>query len=345
LRLSAFAHVASGASLVAYWHWHSLHYGQETYWRGVLGHDLEPNRVYREVSRIGAELKRIGPELVGLVKNNAVSILFSNESHHAIRYMPFSDRIDYMGILRQMYAALFRMNVEVDFVTPQTADLSRYQVLLVPPLYAASDETLERIARFVQNGGHAIVAFKSGFADEHSTVRWHRPPGPLRKAAGFSYQEFSSLVTPVALKPDIYGLSEKNRASVWAEFLQPEGAEILASYDHSFFGKFAALTRNGYGKGTLTYEGTVLTDELQQAAIQDVLGRAKLTGPDQRVPSAIRIRHGRTASGATLHFYLNFSGQPQTPVYAYSEGVELLSGRPVRGNNPLRLGPWDVGIV
>ncbi|HUV14610.1 MAG TPA: beta-galactosidase, partial [Acidobacteriota bacterium] len=39
LRLNAYSHVASGAEMVAYWHWHSLHYGQETYWKGVLSHD------------------------------------------------------------------------------------------------------------------------------------------------------------------------------------------------------------------------------------------------------------------------------------------------------------------
>ena len=32
--------------MVEYWHWHSLHYGQETYWKGVLSHDLEPDRAY-----------------------------------------------------------------------------------------------------------------------------------------------------------------------------------------------------------------------------------------------------------------------------------------------------------
>ena len=65
LRLQAWAHVASGAHMVEYWHWHSLHYGQETYWKGLLGHDLEPNRVYEEATRIGAELKRLGPAARG----------------------------------------------------------------------------------------------------------------------------------------------------------------------------------------------------------------------------------------------------------------------------------------
>ena len=61
LRLNAYSHLASGANMVAYWHWHSLHYGQETYWKGVLSHDLEPNRIYNEASRVGNEWKKHRP--------------------------------------------------------------------------------------------------------------------------------------------------------------------------------------------------------------------------------------------------------------------------------------------
>ena len=39
---------------------------QETYWKGVLSHDLEPNRAYAEVTRTAHELEKIGPHLVGL---------------------------------------------------------------------------------------------------------------------------------------------------------------------------------------------------------------------------------------------------------------------------------------
>ena len=46
LRLVVYTHLAAGANMVEYWHWSSLHYGQETYWKGVLSHDLQPNRTY-----------------------------------------------------------------------------------------------------------------------------------------------------------------------------------------------------------------------------------------------------------------------------------------------------------
>ena len=190
----------------------------------------------------------------------------------------------------------------------------------MPPLYVASDETLDRISKYVENGGQVVMAFKSGYTNEYSTVRWQRAPGPLRKAAGFSYQEFSTLAYPVSLKPDRYKLGDRNQASTWAEFLLPETAETLATYDHPFFGKFPAITRNRYGKGSLTYEGTALTDELQKAVIRDVLDRAGLTGADQQAPAPVRIRHGRNAKGTPVHFYLNFSPAPQNVTYSYADG-------------------------
>jgi beta-galactosidase len=345
LRLSAFAHFASGANMVAYWHWHSLHYGQETYWKGVLSHDLEPNRIYQEVARTAAEIKRLAPRLVNLRKQNAVAILVSVDSYHGLRFMPFDDRVNYLTVLNQMYRALYQLNVETDFVFPETEDLSRYKVVVVPPLYVASDELLRRLAAYVRQGGHLVLALKSGFTDEHSTVRWTRAPGPLREAAGFSYQEFSSLARPLALKGDPYRVGENNRVSVWAEMIMLEGATPLAYYDHPFFGRYPALTRNHYGKGTLTYEGTFLSDELQRKVLEEVLRLAGLTGPDQQLPPAVRIKRGVNPAGHMVRYYLNFSPQSQTFPYPYPAGRELLSGREIARGSEITLAPWDLVII
>src|SRR5438034_724468 len=209
LRLVVYAHLAAGANMVSYWHWSSLHYGQETYWKGVLSHDLEPNRAYAEVSRVAGELERLGPQLVNLAKDVKVGILYSGDSANAIRYMPFSDRVDYMSVLRQMHGALYDLNIEPDFVRVGDANLSRYAVLLVPPLYSASDDDLLQLAEYVKGGGHVVMAFKSGFTNEHSTVRHVMAPGPLRAAAGFHYQEFTSVPEPRRLTPDRYPYGDR----------------------------------------------------------------------------------------------------------------------------------------
>ncbi len=344
LRLVVYTHLAAGANMVEYWHWHSLHYGQETYWKGVLSHDLEPNRTYAEVSRVASELKRIGPELVNLKKDNKVAILFSADSANAVSYMPFSDHANYMSILRQMYGALYELNVEPDFVPAGDANLSRYKVLLVPPLYSASDEVLQQISDYVKNGGQAVMAFKSGFTDEHSTVRDVMAPGPLRAATGFHYQEFTNLAEPERLTPDPYGVGEQNKGAMWEEFLVPDTADVVASFDDPYW-KFPAITRNRYGNGVLTYEGTVVTDALQREIVHEVLKRAGLTGPDQNLPPTVKVRHGRNARGKLLHYYLNFSGEEQSFAYPYGDGSDLLTNTSRREGQPLELKPWDLAIV
>ncbi len=259
--------------------------------------------------------------------------------------MPFSDKASYESVMWQMYGALYRENVGVDFVFPESADFAKYKVIVVPPLYVASDDLLNRLTDYVRNGGNLVVAFKSGFTNEYDTVRWVMAPGPLREAAGFHYQEFSNLQKPLALKGDPFKAGVDNKVSEWAEMLLPDTAQALAYYDHPFFGKYPAITRNKFGIGTLTYEGTVLSDKLQERVLLEVLQIAGLTGPDQQLPAAVRVKHGTNQQGKTIHYYLNYSSEPQTLVYAYRAGEDLLTQSAVASSQKLTLKPWDLAIV
>ncbi len=65
LRLQAFSHIASGAAMVSYWHWHSIHNAFETYWKGLLSHDFSRNPTRQEATTIGADFARLSPQLAG----------------------------------------------------------------------------------------------------------------------------------------------------------------------------------------------------------------------------------------------------------------------------------------
>ncbi len=344
LRLVVYAHLAAGANMVEYWHWHSLHYGQEMYWKGVLSHDLEPNRAYQEVSQVATELKRIGPQLVNLKKESPVAILVCTDSANAMSYMPVSDHVNYGSILKQMYDSLYDLNVEADFVEAGSADIIRYKVLLIPPLYSASDAVLQQISDYVKGGGHVIMSFKSGFTNESSTVRAVMAPGPLRNVAGFRYQEFTSLAEPMPLVPDRFKIGKQNTGSVWAEFLIPETAKVIESLDDAYW-KFPVITRNTYGSGTLTYEATNVSDGLQREIVRDCITRAGLASADQGLPESVKVRHGRNAQGKLLHYYLNFSGTSKTITYSYKNGTDLLLQKRLNKGETFTIGPWDLVIV
>jgi len=355
LREDVYTYLADGANMVEYWHWASIHGNQETYWKGILSHDLEPNREYAEVSRTAHELEKIGPQLAGLKIHNDVAILWSRDSANAISFMPYGggvperswtgERDGYVSLVQQMHKALYDLNVGADFVYPETQDFSQYKLLIVPALYISDDALLKRISDYVKYGGHVVMTFKSGFANENSAVRWVRAPGPLREAAGFSYQEFSSLEHPLALKDDPFHAGADNKVSYWAEFLMPEHAKAVAYYDHPFFGKWPAITENEFGSGSLLYEGTYLSDKLQTAVIKRALEKAGLTSADQDLPAAVHVQHGVNRQGRRLHYYFNYSGTEVKLTYGYASGTNLLGGKSVAKSSELTLAPWDLAIV
>ena len=350
LRQDVYTHLSNGANMVEYWHWASIAANQETYWKGVLSHDLEPNRAYAEVSRTAHELEKIGPHLVGLQIKSPVAILWSRDSFNAIEFMPFAGaKQGYDALVQQIHKSLYDLNVSADFVFPTTRDFSAYKLLIVPALYVADDALLQRISDYVKGGGHVVMTFKSGFANENSAVRWVRAPGPLREAAGFSYQEFSTLEHPLALRDDPFhvgaGTTGSNEVSYWAEFLLLEHAKPLAFYDHPFFGRWPAITENQFGAGSLLYEGTWLSDALQTAVLGASLEKAGLAGPDQHLPPAVHVQHGVNRLGKRLHYYFNYSSTGARFPYPYASGTNLLEGKPVSKGGTLALAPWDVAII
>ena len=355
LRQNVYTHLASGADMVEYWHWASIHAGQETYWKGVLSHDLEPNRAYAEVSRTAHELNKIGTHLVNLKIRNQVAILYSVDSANGIEFMPFTHvgpqwsdgpaTAGYDSLLRQFHHTLYDLNVGTDFIFPEDADFSAYKLVVVPPLYIADDALLNKLSEYVKHGGHVLMSFKSGFANENSAVRWTRAPGPLRDAAGFTYQEFSNLDKPLALRGDPFGAGTDNNVSYWAEFLMPDHAKALAYYDHPFFGRWPAITRNQYGTGDLTYEGTYLSDGLQRKVVLDELKLAGLSSDDQKLPEKVRVKHGVNSSGRAIHYYFNYSSEPQTFTYTYAAAVDLTNGHRLSRGASVDIAPWDVVIA
>lgn len=347
LRLQAFSHVASGASMLEYWHWHSIHNSAETYWKGLLSHDFEPNPTYEEAKTIGKDFARLSPHLLNLKKKNQVAILFSNEALTAFNAFSFGwgAKENYNDVLRPMYDALYRQNIEIDFVDPSTTKLDQYKMLVVPALYAASDALLQRLNGFVKNGGHIVYTFKSGFSDENVQVRTSRQPGIIQEACGITYSQFT-LPHQVSLKDDPYQVGkEQNQIRYWMELITPGTAKVLAYYDHPVWGSYAAITQNTYGKGVATYIGFMPGEVLLEKILGEAVKKAGLWKADQALSFPLITRSGVNQRGKVVHYYFNYSAAPATFQYPHPESRELLSNQAVPRNKPLSLKPWGVSIV
>lgn len=356
-RLDVFTHIASGAAMVSYWHWATLHSGIETYWKGVLGHDLEPNRFYAEVAVTGRDLRRLAPEIVNLKKRNEVALLYSVDSDNALDIMPITEtghspdklpweksKSDYHGVVYDLHRALFDQNIETDILDVRTTDWSGYKLLVIPALYIASDDQLRRIAAFVKAGGHVLTTFKTGFADENAFVRPMRAPGPLRDACGFSYQEFSTLDAPLGFTGDLFAGLPDARALHWAEFLQLEGAQPLAHYDHPFFGRWPAVTEHDHGAGRLTYQGCYL-DPTAEAALVARVAEAAGVARHPDLPASVRVRRAQNAAGRTLLFVFNYASAEVRFANRFGAGEDLLSKSNLAAGAEITIKPWDLMIL
>jgi beta-galactosidase len=348
LRLNMYSNIGSGANMVAYWHWSSLHYGQETYWKGILSHDLEPNRVYNEMKKTAQELKKFGSHLVNLKIKPQVAILFSYDSNHALNIMPYKDGSNaYRTQTDQLHRALYNNSVAVDYVFAEKPNLNlkEYKLVIIPPLYVASDAVLTAISDYVKEGGQVVMMFKSGFTDQNSMVRTEVAPGPLRKACGFYYQEFANIEN-LNLKGNPFSVADKeNTVSEWAELIIPETAQPLAFYDHPFYGKYPAITSNQFGKGTLVYEGCRPSDILQEKIVLAAMERAGIKTSDQNIHWPLITKQGTNDFGKKVHFYYNYSSKTDSVIYDYQDGKELTSDRKVKKGEKLEIEPWGVQVV
>lgn len=351
LRLQAYSHLASGANSVMYWHWHSIHNSFETYWKGLLSHDFQENASYKEACTIGNEFAKLGSHLVNLKKKNDVAVLVSNEALTALNWFRIQEQapgadaqsIYYNDVMRWMYDTLYRMNVECDFIWPESENLDQYKAIVVPALYAAPDELLIRLNQYVENGGTLIASFKTAFTNENVKVSHQVQPHILKNCLGVHYDQFT-FPKNVGLTGEI--ISKKNslsEAKVFMELLTADGAEVLASYEHCNWKDYAAITRNHYGKGQAVYIGCMTDEDTLKAVYKAVLPEAGVEIPEYHYP--IIVRKGTNDLGKTIRYFLNYSAVELEMPYEYKNGEELLENTSVERGATLQMPAWGVKIV
>lgn len=354
LRLFAHLLLSRGADLLAYWHWHSLHYGFETYWGGVLGHDLRPNRLLAEVSQLGAELRALPSQLDGLVPDADIAMLYSVDSMKALGEMPplaqpsssDPDRQSYHRVFRRFYQAASDTGAQVRIVH-ERSDWSDHRVLIVPVMYIADDETLDRLREHARSGAHVILTFRTGYADQWAQVRSAVQPARLAEALGAEYQEFMNIIHTVPLTgSDGWDQRTTGHAEGWADLLVPDGAQTLLAYDHPFLRDYAAVVTQPQGAGRLTWVGTLPDRETTTELIRWALQERGISTATQawHAPESLRISSATLTNGARAWFVGHHGwGEERVPLPLGLTLNDAVTGDPVAAE--FTLGPWESRIL
>lgn len=360
LRLQAYSHLASGAEGVMYWHWHSTHNAFETYWKGLLSQDFEPNPTYEEAGVFGRQVAdwRVGRRLIHMTKHNRVALMVGNDSLTALDRFSLETGFprqkgmaSYNDVVRRVYDALFELNIECDFIQ-ETAGrdlLAAYDLVIVPSLYSAGEETLNDLEAYVRGGGHLVATLRSFVADRNLKV-WHdRAPHLLTGVFGMTCNQFT--------RPR--NLNVKPRGEGWEgpdcqaliELLKPAaGTRVLASYDHPVWGSYAAVTLHPYGRGEAEWIGTLPSPDLMKDLLGQAADRAGLDGAGRSLAGRICLREGENDQGEHLTYLLNYRPEGVTiPSPCSGEllvhGGQAGQGERVGEGQTLNIGPWDLAVI
>lgn len=361
-RQAAWALVSRGAEMIEYWHWHTNHFGTETYWIGILPHDQQPGRVYTQLAQLGAELRTAGDVVVGLQPDAAVGMVYSSRSKWGLAFQatfeehPGQGDLDersYQRIFQAFYRGAFDAGVPVrilhddQLVHPDggldPATVAReLPVLVVAGLLVADDELLGWLRAYAEAGGHLVLGPRTGYGDEEGRARLEVKPALLADAAGVSYQEFSNLTDPVPVVAtgDHLVLQFDAHATRWVDGLVPDGAQVLVRHDHPHFGRFPAVTTTGHGSGSITTVGTVPDQGLARDLMRWLV-------PDPHpgwgaLPASVTLSSATTREGQRLHVVHNWSWEPQTVTLPVPlRDVLQPDGELV----VVPLGPWDVRVL
>jgi beta-galactosidase len=370
-RQAAWAFIARGAEMIEYWHWHTNHFGTETYWIGILPHDQQPGRVYAELSRLGADLRTAGSRVVGLRPDAQIGLLYSARSKWGLTFqaafpkpgattvssLSDLDQRSYHRILEAFYRGTFDAGVparlihDVQIIPSGGSRLlepatlaAELPVLVVAGLLVADDDLLAWLQDYAAAGGHLVIGPRTAYGDEEGRARLEVKPAHLAKVAGVRYQEFSNLSEPlpVVAETDVINLSEGAKAIGWIDMLMSDGAKVIVSYEHPHFGRFPAIVSSEHGHGRITTVGTVPNPAFAADLVR------WLASPPQTemwggLPESVTVYRATNSAGERIHVVHNWSWTPVRVTLPRDMSDVLANG----GNliSDLELGPWDVRVV
>ncbi len=337
-RLYTYQSIAHGADMILYYRWRSSYFGNEQFYMGVMGYDGGENRFSREIQSLSKELPAVATKLAGTYVKNDVALIYSPDSRWAMRDYKPNVGMDYRELFRRHYNALERHHIGMDILNPLD-NLAGYKAVVLPLLYLADEKIVDNICTYVEMGGQVIATIRCASKDEFA--RMTQTIFPPRMAAMFGIRIPEVLALDSAEENSIrMGNASTYAIAQWAELLEADTAEVLARYTGGWYGGYAAVTRNHFGKGTATYVGTLADNRFFEHELVQLVLQAGVV-PIAEGDGAIQASR-RTNGTETYTFLLNTSPSKGF-IRPENTGTDLLTGKEVRGEVCMQ--PCEVLII
>ncbi len=345
MRLWSYQAVAHGADTVMFFQMRRSIGACEKYHGAVIDHaGHEHTRVFREIAELGGELEKIGALTLGARTDAKAAIVFDWDNWWATDYSAGpSVNLHYCDEILNYYKAFHNLNIPVDIIGVGD-DISGYSLVVAPLLYMVKSGYDEKLRRFVQNGGHFLTTFFSGYVDEHDLVTVGGYPGRLRDILGIWVEEEDALPEDASNSFTYQGTSYP--AVLICDLLHTEGAEALCFYEKDFYAGMPVLTRNSFGKGVSYYMAARSNADFYLHLIDDLsreAGIEPLADLITEKPGLIEVTKRQNANGSFLFFLNHDTEEHDIPLTC--SGTDLLTDALFQTGDILKLPAKGVAIL
>ena len=236
IRMWTYQSIAHGATGILYFRYRTALYGAEQLWYGIYDHDREENYRSREIRQVAKELNRLGDLFLKERQHNEVAIYSDYHNTCLDKVESFAENDDWY-----IFMELNRQNIHADFID-MSDTFEKYKVIVFPHITVANEALAERIERFTQNGGIALISARSGVKDENAHFLPCKAPGVFRSLAGCSVDWFTALAAhetqSVVYRDKTYEVSH------YYEMLVPEEGEAVGWYTDGFCKQKPAIVKH-----------------------------------------------------------------------------------------------------
>jgi beta-galactosidase len=348
VRLHSYQAIARGSSGAMFYQWRQSRGSEEMHHGAVLSHSgRSDTRVFGEISALGNELASLASVLSRATTPARIGLLYSWPNQWALEFLPRLSRdLDYEAEVLHYYAALWRRNIAVDVLSPDSA-LDGHDLVIAPLLHMVTEAQAAAFERYVQAGGVLLTTFFSGVIGEDGRAWLGDHPGPaaLQRTLGIRVEEADPYVpgqvNHIVSNDPAFASGSDAVCTIWADVVRLDGARATATFAEDFYAGSPAITENTYGKGRGLYVATHLNADLLDRFVGRLADDLGIAAP-MDVPAGVELTQRRSPTGTTVTFMLNH-GQAEIEVALPSPMRDLLSDATV--SNPVVLPPRGVAIL
>lgn len=338
MRLDSLQALAHGSDGVMFFQWRQARFGPERFHSAMLGHRGERSRSFQETKAFGTELARLQP-IRGTRVRSSVALVVDWDSWWGLDApdsLP-SRRLEWAGQARAWHAASYRLGQPVDVVRAG-GPFGEHAVVLVPNLYAVTEEQAGALAAFVAGGGRLVIGPFSGIVDHEERVHEGGAPGPLRELLGVEVDEWWPL--PHGEQRSVTLGEALRTARVWSEWLEVDaGTEVVAEYTGGDLGGRPAVTRRAAGAGGAWYVSADLDPDGMRDLLDQVFADVGLGRAVDRPAEFEAVT--RTDGVEDFTFLLNHGSAPLLAT-GLPDGTDLLTGN---SGTEVVLDPWGAAVI